>query len=81
MVKESLKQKQDQESCLYMTSLSEFESYFRATYIVGQIWCKIYFQDYLTNQNPSRTKTVLKYHLSIKWNEDPQNDETREKYQ
>ena len=36
MVKESLKLKQDQESCLYMTSLSEFESYFRATYIVGQ---------------------------------------------
>ena len=36
MVKESLKLKQDQESVLYMTSLGEFESYFRATYIVGQ---------------------------------------------
>ena len=36
MVKESLKQKQDQESCLYMTSLSEFENYFKVTYIVGQ---------------------------------------------
>ena len=36
MVKESLKLKQDQESCLYMTSLSEFESYFRATYIIEQ---------------------------------------------
>ena len=36
MVKESLKLKQDQEAVLYMTSLGEFESYFRATYIVGQ---------------------------------------------
>ena len=27
MVKESLKQKQDQESCIYRTSLSEFENY------------------------------------------------------
>ena len=36
MVKESLKLKQDQEAVLYMTSLGEFESYFQATYIVGQ---------------------------------------------
>ena len=36
MVKESLKLPQDQEAVLYMTSLAEFESYFRATYIVGQ---------------------------------------------
>merc|ERR1712030_21653 len=36
MVKESLKLRQYQEAVLYMTSLGEFESYFRATYIVGQ---------------------------------------------
>ena len=36
MVKESLRQKQDIESCLYMTTLSELENYFKSTYIVGQ---------------------------------------------
>ena len=36
MAKESLKQKQDIESCIYMTTLSEFENYFKLTYIIGQ---------------------------------------------
>ena len=36
MVKESLKIPQDKEAVLYMTNLSEFEQYFRSTYIVGQ---------------------------------------------
>ena len=36
MVKESLKQKLGREACIYMTSLSEFERYFRSTYIIGQ---------------------------------------------
>ena len=36
MVKESLRQKQDIESCLYMTTLSEFENYFKANQEVGK---------------------------------------------
>ena len=36
MAKESLKQKQDIESCIYMTTLVEFENYFKSTYIIGQ---------------------------------------------
>ena len=35
MCKESLKMKQDIESCIFMTSLGEFEAYFVNTYIVG----------------------------------------------
>ena len=35
MCKESLKMKQDIESCIFMTSFSEFEAYFVNTYIVG----------------------------------------------
>ena len=36
MAKESLKQKQDIEPCIYMTTLSEFKNYFKSTYILGQ---------------------------------------------
>ena len=36
MAMESLKQKQDIESCIYMTTLSEFENYCKSTYIIGQ---------------------------------------------
>ena len=35
MAKESLKMKQDIESCLCMTTLAKFETYFVNTYIVG----------------------------------------------
>ena len=35
MCKESLKMKQDIESCIFMTSLGEFEAYFVNTYILG----------------------------------------------
>ena len=35
MVNDSLKIKQDRESCLKMTTLNEFESYFASTYIFG----------------------------------------------
>ena len=35
MAKDSLKMKQVVESCLYMTTLWEFEAYFASTYIVG----------------------------------------------
>ena len=35
MAKESLKMKQDIESCIFMTTLAEFEAYFVNTYIVG----------------------------------------------
>ena len=35
MAKESLRMKQDIESCIYMTTMSEFENYFKSTYIIG----------------------------------------------
>ena len=53
MVKDSLKIKQDQESVLFMTTLGEFESYFRSTYIVGQNLVQDLLSRLFNKQKPS----------------------------
>ena len=53
MVKDSLKIRQDQESVLFMTTLGEFESYFRSTYIVGQNLVQDLLSRLFSKQKPS----------------------------
>ena len=60
MVKESLKLKQDQEAVLYMTSLGEFESYFRATYIVGQNLVQDLLSRLFDKQEPTTYEEIIR---------------------
>ena len=59
LVKESLKLRQDQEAVLYMTSLGEFESYFRMTYIVGQNLVQDLLSRLFDKQKPTTYEKVF----------------------